>query len=111
MKKIEMLVGEDRLSYLRKALRYCRKEYNKIRSEETCHCSHSAVKAMKRTEEKYVDLGTFGTEGFCWTHTAGFNYLNTGETYCLTICFRSDHERFTIDSYGDFVERNPKLVS
>jgi hypothetical protein len=112
IKTIPIKPGQTRIDYLRAAMRYCRKEYNKLRAEPYLpHCSHDASKAMEATERKYIDLGTFGVEGFTFTdsYTAGLQYLNTGETYEQTITFRSDTEQFRITSYGDFIENNPKL--
>ena len=109
MQTIQQQTSDTREQYLKKALRYCRKVYNERRATDRCHCSHSAAYAMRRTEEKFTDLGTFGVEGSCFSgsFTAGISYLNMGETYEPTICFRSDTERFWVGSWGDFAEANP----
>ena len=63
---------------------------------------------MQDTAEHYPDLGTgtFGVEGWCDDcGRNGISYLNTGETYDLTICFDSNSERFLIASYGDIAEQ------
>lgn len=102
-----------RQAYLTKALRYCRKEYNRLREDnQFCHhCSFDATEAMELTEKRFPDLGTFGVEGSCFkdSYTSGLSYLNSGDTYEVTILFRSDRERFWVGSWGDFVERHPKL--
>ncbi len=43
-----------------------------------------------------------------WQHCIAI-YLNTGDTYCNTILYRTDKEKFYITSWGDFVENNQKL--
>lgn len=113
IKTIPIKPGQTREQYLRAAMRYCRKQYNKLReaTQFPHHCSHDASRAMEATERKYIDLGTSGVEGFTFngSYTSGLQYLNTGETYEQTITFRSDAEQFRITSYGDFIENNPKL--
>lgn len=110
-----METGETRLEYLRRALRYCRAVYNRLRETPEfryCHCSHPACQALKETETRFEDLGTFGIEGFIFDRDnprgGGLSYLNTGETYELTLCFNSDSARFLISSWGDIAERLPE---
>lgn len=106
------MTEQQRLQYLKRAMRYCRKQYNQLRAEPySPHCSHDAAKAMQATESKFPDLGTFGVEGFCFTDSFnnGLSYLNTGDMYEITISFRSDTEQFRILCVGDFIENNPKL--
>ena len=102
---MQMQPGEYREKYLRKALRYCRNQYTKLKQEDPwCHCSHNAVAAMKLTEKRF-DLGTFGIEGFCdEMGRDGVTYLNTSDTYKITLCFRNNTERFYISSWGDMLE-------
>jgi len=112
---VQQETGQTRLDYLKKAMRYCRKQYNKLRELDVdfaySHCNFAASKAMERTEERYSDIGTYGVEGMVYAgpFTYGLSYLNTGETYDLTILFDSRRERFFIGSWGDFVEANPSL--
>lgn len=108
-KTIQQKVGESRLKYLHKAARFAREEYKKLFKEagyRTIHHSFSLRDALLNTEKKYSDLGTFGVEYIA----AGKNkkspeitYLNTGETYELTILVVRN--RFIIGSWGDIVER------
>ena len=61
----------------------------------------------------YLDsvLGSFGVEGWAFPnqYKEGFSYLNMGDTYATTLCYRSDIEKFFISSWGVFVEKNPSL--
>jgi hypothetical protein len=103
---------QNRAKYLDKARRYARSRYNYWRGVPEyrfAHCSHAAARALEDTERQFPDLGTFGVEGFCWSTQSGVSYLNTGDTYGLTILFRSDSERFWVGTWGDFVERNERL--
>ena len=69
------------------------------------HSSHYAAKSMELTESRFVDLGTFGVEGWCDSEGKhGVSYLNTGDTYEITILFSSETERFSIGSWGDIAE-------
>jgi hypothetical protein len=36
----------------------------------------------------------------------GIDYVNTGDTYCPTICYENKEEFFFIASWGDIVEQN-----
>lgn len=95
---------------LNKALAWCRKRYNDLRTNTEFgrwHPSHAAARALEDTAKHYPDLGagTLGTEG--WSDECGRNgitYLNTGDTYDLTLCFDSRSERFLISSWGDLAE-------
>jgi len=90
---------------LQKIRRWCRAEYNKRRETEDCHPSHTASDVMQDAERKWPDLSTFGVEGWCdECGREGVSYLNTGDTYDLTICFHSGYERFSISSWGDAYE-------
>ncbi len=114
-KSPRMETGETRLDYLRRALRYCRAEYNRLRVSreyQYSHCSHPARKALENTEKRFSDLGTFGVEGFCFdpdsVSSGGLSYLNTGDSYEITLCFNSDTRRFLVSSWGDIAERLPE---
>ena len=92
---------------LHKACDWCRRQYNNLRKGEFrhCHSSHAAARAMEMTEKKFPLLSTFGVEGWCDDcGREGVSYLNTGDTYDLTICFHSGSERFFISSWGDAFE-------
>ena len=102
-KTIRMEPGESREHYVKRALAWCKKDYAKCRAgngvdgsyDIYCHCSHTANGVLNACEDLFVDLGTFGTEGFCDDiGSDGVSYLNTGEAYDLTIAFRSGSERW-----------------
>ena len=97
---------------LKSAQRYARKKFNELRKEGgkwAGHASHAAAEALRRTEE-YFALDTFGVEGLCApAGQEGFSYLNTGETYDLTLGAYTDYHdaRFVLTSWGDVAEHNP----
>jgi hypothetical protein len=82
---------------------YCRRKYNELRQTERCHPSHTASHVMMMAQKHYKDLGTFGVEGWCDQSGSigshGINYLNTGDSYCPTIFFDSDKERFYVSNW------------
>ena len=85
------------------ARRYARRVFNELkhtREYRNAHDSHAAANALARTDKKY-HLGFFGVEGF-ELDGYGVLYLNTGDTYALTICFFMG--KFRITSWGDIVE-------
>lgn len=94
-----------RLKLLNRARRYARAQFNKLRQSPEyryAHNSHSAAKALELTEKKFgsSELGTFGVEGF-----DSISYLNSGDTYEITLMFDSDSNRFRIGSIGDIIEK------
>ena len=96
---------------LEKALRWCRRQWTKRWPEETGHCSFLVEKILTEAEEKF-GIDTFGVEGFNaqeWgNYVEGVSYLNTGDTYDITICFQSFGKysgRFFLSSWGDTYER------
>lgn len=96
---------------LKKARAYARRHYDRLRKDRNWqgHAGHAAAEALRLTEEEF-DLGTFGVEGFCdQAGEAGFSYLNTGDTYALTVGVYTDyrHARFVLRSWGDVAEANP----
>jgi len=109
MRKIRQKPGEDRIAYLRKAARYCRRRFKWHRTEgdhRHCHPSFAADAAMEDAEKLYVDLESFGVEGDCEENGEDhitIQYLNMGDTYAATICYY--HGRFQVTSWGDIVER------
>ena len=100
------LDDETRSQYMKAALQFCRDQYENEKAENPyCHCSHNASRAMEATEKIFTDLGTFGLEGFCDSvGKNGVSYLNTGDSYGLTIVFLSDSEKFEISSWGEIAE-------
>ena len=53
--------------------------------------------------------GTFGVEAFNSRNSrmhAIAEYLNTGDTYSVTLLFRHDTGTFRLTTWGDFFERN-----
>jgi hypothetical protein len=97
---------------LKRAQKYARKKFNELREEGgkwAGHASHAAAEALRRAEE-HVGLGTFGVEGFCDSAgSQGFSYLNTGETYDLTLGVYTTYAtaRFVLTSWGDVAELHP----
>lgn len=84
-----------------------RKEYNRLRSENTWHPSHDATTAMEFAAKQF-DVG-FGVEGFCDKTSGkhGITYINMGDTYDTTLLFYADSEQFRIGNWGDIVEAHP----
>lgn len=98
---------------LEKARKYAQEKFNELREGEfkwsACHASHTAAEALRLAEEQF-SLDTFGVEGFCApAGQEGFSYLNTGETYDLTLgAYTEYHDaRFVLTSWGDVAEHNP----
>lgn len=102
-------VGETREQYLARARRYCRTAMDKLSATgeyRYCHESFLIRDTLLAVEATFTDLGTFGVE-----HTpAGNNrrspaidYLNTGDSYELTLMFING--RFRVGCWGDLVER------
>jgi len=106
---IRMEPGQTREEYLKRVAKYCRTKYAVMRTTQRYHCSHTANDVLKLADALFIDLGTFGVEGFsdeCGRD--GIQYLNTGDTYELTIAFRSRSERFyltTLECIASVVER------
>lgn len=107
-----MLKDQDKL--IVRAKRIARQEFKRLRESRefaNCHPSHAANRALLFAEQKIGSalLGTFGVEGFGLEEFGFYNeslsYLNTGDSYDLTVCFDSRNCRFSIGSWGDFVER------
>jgi hypothetical protein len=107
MKARLLKVGETRQAYLQAARRYARARYHFHRNGEHryCHRSFAVEAALKDTERRFSDLGTFGVEGDCRENGEGhitLQYLNTGDSYAATICYWRG--RFVVTSWGDIVE-------
>lgn len=101
MKTIQQQSTETREAYLRKALRYCKKQFAAhCELDPYCHQSHNVAAAMRDTEERYSDLGTFGVEG---STQPDIQYLNSGDSYESTIVFWRG--RFRVCCWGDIAER------
>ena len=102
-------VGQTREAYLANARRYCLVAMDKlIASGEYRHVHESFLirDTLLVIEQWFPDLGTSGVEHI----EAGSNhrspaidYLNTGDTYDLTIMFIRG--RFRVGCWGDIVER------
>jgi hypothetical protein len=71
-----------------------------------CHRSFLIRDTLLVVEQWFPDLGTSGVEhisagnGF---HSPAIDYLNTGDTYELTIIYI--YERFRVANWGDVFER------
>lgn len=101
-----MKVGESRRDYLKRVVKWCRQQYKEERQHNHCHPSHTADDVMREAEKRFTDLGTFGVEGWCdECGRDGWQYLNTGDSYGITILFSSESERFSVGSWGDIAER------
>lgn len=92
---------ETRLQYLQAAKRYAKKRYKIHMAENSCHWSHNAADALRDTETEFSDLGTFGVES-CEIRGNSVYYLNSGDTYELSIFVRN--ERFSVTTLGDLAE-------
>lgn len=83
--------------------RYARQQFNRL-ADDYSHNSHAATKALELAEEKF-GLG-YGVEGFCNQSNGrdGVTYINVGDPYTTTVCFRSEDERFSVGCWGNRVE-------
>lgn len=94
-----MKVGESRVDYLKRAAEWCREQYRAKRLYTSCHPSFTAAEVMRDAEKRFTDLGTFGVEGWCDdAGRHGWEYLNTGDVYGITILFSTKSERFSVES-------------
>jgi hypothetical protein len=73
-------------------------------------CLHEPPLIEKVLEAVNEVMEGFGTESIrgsgwdrYWTDTA-FVYINLGDTYTRTICYRPEMDRFYLCSWGDMVE-------
>ena len=115
MKTVLQSVDETRKQYLSKARRYASRKYRQLREENERyhHASFDVRDALLAAEKRFTDLGTFGVESI--TEINGHNtngvelcYLNTGETYDLTICYDWNRQQFILACWGDIVEGTSK---
>ena len=107
MEKRAAKTGETTEQYLKAALAYCRRRFDKIREDDgyRSHESHAVAQALGETEQRFTDLNTFGAEGDCASNGEDhvtIQYLNTGDTYDLTIIYRKG--RFILSSFGNILE-------
>lgn len=106
---IQQKPGETREAYLHKARRYCSSKFESLRNDPDYKYSHSsfAVRdAMLCTEAKYCDIGTFGVEYTARgknRRSPAIDYLNTGDSYGLTIL--RVNGMFRLGCWGNIVER------
>ena len=103
------------IKLIHRARRYAADQYRRLRCTEEfnyCHESFAMVRALEMAEEylkKHGDDGFFGVETSTLTigkrdpHEEYLSYLNTGDSYGLTICHWRG--RFILSSWGDIVER------
>jgi hypothetical protein len=100
--------GETREAYVRAAAAYARGHFNRLLDTPEyrhAHESHAVAKALELTEERFSDLGTFGTEGDCEANGEDHHdiqYLNAGDTYDLTVVYWRG--RFRATTWGDCIE-------
>lgn len=101
--------GETRKAYLTRARRACRvamAELVSSREYRHCHISFLVRDTLLVIEQWFPELGTFGVEGMPEGNnqrSPAFDYLNTGDSYELTIMYVRG--RFQIGCWGDIVER------
>jgi hypothetical protein len=98
-----MKTDETRLQYLQRVAKHCRTHYTDKRIFQRCHSSHTATEVMEQARKLFTDLNDHGVEGF--VECGGVTYFNMGDSYALTVCFRSKNQRFQVTSWGDIVER------
>lgn len=109
MTTIQQTSTSNRLDYLRRAARYARATYNRIKNDADHSHSHDsfAVRdALLATEKRFSDLGTFGVESISKRssrRSPAFVYLNAGESYGMTILHVNG--QFRVGNWGDIVER------
>lgn len=100
------------INYLKQARRVARNTFNKLADDPEyryAHPSHRAARALEAAEtylRSKGENGTFGVEGDCEQNGEGhitIQYLNTGDTYELTVCYYKG--RFIIASWGAIAEQ------
>lgn len=108
MRQRQQLTTESDENYLQRALRWCKGAYRRRVAQDAPYCvhrSHYAASAMRATEQRFPDLGTFGTEGFSFPDDSeSVTYLNTGCSFQPTITFDSDNLQFAVCSVADLQE-------
>jgi hypothetical protein len=101
--------GETRQAYLSRARRACRTVFYKLAADceyKRCHTSFLVRDTLLVVEQWFPDLGTFGVEYIPagrGARSPEVTYLNTGDTYELTILYIRG--RFRVGCWGDIVER------
>ena len=109
MRTIQQQSTASRAKYLRTAANWARKEYQRLLNHPDyrhCHESFALRDALQNTEAKYTDLGTFGVEYIQKGSnrlSPAITYLNTGDTYELTILYVNG--QFRVGCWGNYVER------
>ena len=89
---------------LNRALRWVRSELAKRSVDYNSHRSHLVAVVLSEAEVKF-GLDTCGVEGWCdGLGKAGVQYLNTGDSYGLTIVVRAgrDWHRASLGAWADF---------
>jgi len=111
MKTKQQLGSETRKQYLTKARRYAARKLREQRNENQFyrHDSFNVAEALRLTEARFVDMGTFGVESITSvngdeTYGLELQYLNSGEMYCLTLCFDETRNCFLIACVGNMIE-------
>lgn len=101
--------GESRERYLARARRFCKvAERRLLASGEYayCHPSFLVRDTLLAVEAAFPDLGTFGVEGIeagKGSRSPAIDYLNTGDSYELTLLHVRG--RYRVGCWGDYVER------
>jgi len=101
--------NETREQYVTAARKYAKQKFNDLRDRldyKWAHESHAVLTALRLTEKRFVDLGTFGVEGDCVGNgqkRIDIQYLNAGDTYETTIIFYRG--QFRVGCVGDILEK------
>lgn len=84
-------------------------------AEWSFHCYHKPWDSSLKMSAINELLDMFGVEGIGggddWHngYAPAYSYCNTGDSYAATILYEYRTGRFFIGSWGDIVERHPKL--
>ena len=95
-------------SQLNAARRFARNRFNYHREHEhaNCHESFAASAALQDTADKFPELlGGLDVEGWCDDGgREGVSYINSGDSYDLTLFYRGYQDRFVWSTYADEIE-------
>lgn len=100
--------NETRIEYLKRALKYAAAEFTRgFRHgwhSDTHDLEQLVERILEHTERVFVDLKTHGVE-FVELGGGHYLYLNTGDSYGVTILWNDLTGKFRIGSWGDIAER------
>ena len=76
------------------------------------HGEDDAKWAMEQISKRLCFYGVEAIRGECHIDNYHYDivatYLNPGDTYNATIVYETEHQRFKLTTFGDWVERAPK---